>query len=57
MEKEFFSYSWHSVIFPLPAACSTLVGIFYNVEISFVLDYEGHLEIRPDSTNDFWETS
>lgn len=53
MEKEFFSYSWHSVIFPLPAACSTLVGIFYNVEISFVLDYEGHLEIRPDSTNDF----
>ena len=35
-----------SVILPVPAACSNLVGIF-NKEISFVLDYEGHFEIDP----------
>lgn len=46
MEREF------SVILPVPAACSNLVGIF-NKEISFVLDYEGHFENRSDSTNDF----
>lgn len=44
-----------SVIFPQPAACSNLVGIF-NKEISFVLDYEGHFENRSDSTNGFWNT-
>lgn len=43
--KMVFSYFLQSVIFPLPAACSNLVGIF-NKEISFVLDYEGHFENR-----------
>ena len=47
MEKErVFSYFMQSVILPVPAACSNLVGIF-NKEISFVLDYEGHFEIDP----------
>lgn len=41
---------------PLPAACSTPVGIF-NKEISFVLVYEGHFENRSDSTNDFFLTT
>lgn len=50
--KRAFSYFLQSVMLPLPAACSTPVGIF-NKEISFVLVYEGHFENRPDSTNDF----
>lgn len=54
--KELFPYFLQSLILPLPAACSTPVGIF-NKEISFVLDYEGHFENRSDSTNDFWNTS
>ena len=53
--KRVFSYFLQSVIFPLPAACSNLVGIF-NKEISFVLDYEGHFENRSDPTNGFWNT-
>lgn len=38
-----FSYVFQSVMLALPAACSTLVGMF-NKEISFVLDNEGHVK-------------
>lgn len=53
--KRVFSYFLQSVILPLPAACSNLVGIF-NKEISFVLDYEGHFENSTDLTSVFWNT-
>ena len=50
--KRVVSYLLQSVILQMPEACSNQLGI-YNKEISFVLDYEGHLKIDQIQTNGF----